>query len=167
MKANKEDFLRVIELHQGIINTLCNLYYKDPHDRKDTRQDIILQLWKSFSSFRGESKISTWIYKVSLNTILSKIRKECKKPQEVSLDPIHENRQTLFVAVDDDLLLLDHLIESLKDLDKAIVILHLEGYRNKEIAQVLELTPSNISTRLNRIKTELKAKFSNVNYAFK
>ena len=167
MKANKKDFLQIIELHQGIINTLCNLYYKDPNDRKDTRQDIILQLWKSFSSFRGESKIGNWIYKVSLNTILSKIRKERKLPQEVSLDSVRQNKQTPFLPVDDNLLLLNQLIESLKDLDKAIVILHLDGYRNKEIAQLLELTASNVSTRMNRIKTELKARLKIASYEFK
>ena len=167
MDANKKEFLQIIDLHQGIINNLCNIYYKDPDDRNDTRQDIILQLWKSFSSFRGESKISTWIYKVSLNTILCKIRKERKLPQEVSLDLVRHNEQIPLLLADDNLLLLNQLIESLKDLDKAIIILHLEGYGNKEIAHLLELTPSNISTRMNRIKTELKAKFNIVSYEFK
>jgi RNA polymerase sigma-70 factor, ECF subfamily len=69
--------------------------------------------------------------------------------------------------MDDDRELLSIVIQSLKDVDKAIVILYLEGYRNKEISQILDLTPTNVSTRLNRVKTELKTKFKNHRHEFK
>ncbi|MBE9461042.1 RNA polymerase sigma factor [Dyadobacter subterraneus] len=73
--ANKTHFVKVIQEHQGIINSICRIYYMDIEDIKDARQDIILQLWKSLPTFRNDSKISTWIYKVALNTILSKVKK--------------------------------------------------------------------------------------------
>lgn len=159
MNSSKEHFLEVINEHQGIITNLCIIYYPCVEDQQDARQDIILQLWKSFSSFRGESKISTWIYKVSLHTILSKIRKERRTPYKETIGLHHRKTLVHFDNSDDDLQVLNQLIQSLKDLDKAIVVLYLEGYKNKETAQLLGLSSSNVSTRLNRIKTQLKSKF--------
>lgn len=164
MDSSKENFLHIIERHKGIIQSLCKVYYDNFDDQNDTRQDIILQLWKSFASFRGESQISTWVYKVSLNTILSKIKKEKRRPRKESINSFHENKSISSINSDDDLQLLNHFIQSLKDLDKAIVILHLEGYKNKETAQLLGLSPSNVGTRMNRIKLELKSKFSIENH---
>ncbi|CAN5535424.1 RNA polymerase sigma factor [soil metagenome] len=133
-------------------------------DQKDAFQDVILQLWKSFATFRGESEIGTWIYRVSLNTILAKVRKEKKK---IATESIDTSELPISIAMSDgDIELLNMVIRSLKDLDKAIVILFLEGYKNKEISQILDLTPTNVSTRLNRVRTEVKVKFSNQHYEF-
>src|SRR5689334_6945685 len=79
LELHKRNFIKIVEANQGIIRSLCNAYYMSPEDQKDVFQDIVLQLWKSFESFRGESMISTWIYRVSLNTILTKVRNEKKK----------------------------------------------------------------------------------------
>lgn len=134
-------------------------------DQKDVFQDIILQLWQSFESFRGESKISTWIYRVSLNTILAKVRKEKKK---VTIESIGGSELAFSNAMaDDGNELLNMVLHTLKDVDKAIVILYLDGYKNKEIAQILNITATNVSTRLNRVKAELKAKFINQLHEFK
>ncbi|MEQ9299003.1 MAG: sigma-70 family RNA polymerase sigma factor [Cyclobacteriaceae bacterium] len=160
MNSSKETFLQVIDKHQGIITSLCKIYYPCQDDQRDAEQDIILQLWKSFDSFRGESEISTWIYKVSLNTILAKVRREQKRPQNVIINSSHENRIIAPAACDDDLQLLNQVIQSLKELDKAIVILYLEGYKSKETGELLGLSQSNITTRMSRIKKELKSKFS-------
>lgn len=165
MKLQKRNFIRVIESNQGIIKSLCKAYYPNYEDQQDVFQDIILQLWKSFETFRGDSQISTWIYKVSLNTILVKVRNAKKKIVTESIgcsEPSFSN-----VLVDDGLEFLNLVIQSLEGLDKAIVILYLEGYKNKEIAQMLNLTPTNVSTRLNRVRTELKAKFKNQQHEFK
>jgi RNA polymerase sigma-70 factor, ECF subfamily len=165
LELQKRNFIQVIESNQGIIKSLCNAYYVSHEDQKDVFQDIILQLWKSFESFRGESKISTWIYKVSLNTILTKVRNEKKK---IVAESIGSTELSFSNAMaDDDMELLHLVIQSLKDLDKAIVILYLEGYKNKEISQILNLTTTNVSTRLNRVKAELKTKFKNQPHEFK
>lgn len=165
MERQKRDFLRVIESNQGIIKSLCKAYYPAPEDQKDVFQDIILQIWKSFETFRGESLVSTWIYRVSLNTILAKVRKEKK---QIITDPIGQSDLALANAMtDDDMELLHMVLRSLKDVDKAIVILYLEGYSSKEISQVLNTTPSNITTRLSRVKVELKSKFQNQRYELK
>lgn len=165
MELHKRNFIRIVESNQGIIKSLCNTYYTRSEDRKDVFQDIVLQLWKSFETFRGESEISTWIYRVSLNTILAKVRKD---KREITAESISCSELTLSNAMaDDDTELLTIVLQSLKELDKAIVILYLEGYKNKEISQILKLTPTNVSTRLNRVRTELKAKFKNQHYEFK
>jgi len=165
LELQKGNFIRIIDTNQGIIKSLCKAYYICPEDQKDTFQDIILQLWKSFETFRGESKISTWIYRVSLNTVLTKIKKGKTK---IAAGSIGTSELSISIAMaDGDIELLNIIIQSLKDLDKAIVILYLEGYKNKEISQILNLTPTNVSTRLNRVRAELKIKFENQHYEFK
>jgi RNA polymerase sigma-70 factor, ECF subfamily len=165
VELTKHDFVRIVESNQGIIKSLCKAYYSTDDDRKDAFQDVVLQLWKSFNTFRGESKISTWIYSVGLNTILAKIRKERKQIIAESLNATEE----IFVngKADDDTELLKIVLQALSGLDKAIVILYLEGYKNKEISEILKLTSTNVSTRLNRVKTELKTKFKNQLYEFR
>ncbi len=164
MELQKRNFIRIIDTHRGIIKSLCKAYYVSPDDQKDAFQDIILQLWKSFETFRGESEISAWIYRVSLNTLLSKVRNEKRR---ITTESIGALELSVSIAADGDIELLNIVIQSLNDLDKAIVILYLEGYKNKEISQILNLTPTNISTRLNRVRAELKAKFKNQDYEFK
>jgi RNA polymerase sigma-70 factor, ECF subfamily len=165
VEFKKQTFIRIISENQGIVKSLCKAYYARYEDQRDAYQDIILQLWKSFGTFRGESKISTWIYSVSLNTLLTKVRNERNKIiMEPLLLPDLINPPTM---ADDDRELLSIVIQSLKDVDKAIVILYLEGYPNKEISQILDITPTNVSTRLNRITTALKTKFKNQRHEFK
>ncbi len=158
MELQKQNFIHIVNCNQGIIKSLCKAYYANADDQKDAFQDIILQLWKSFDTFRGESEISTWIYRVSLNTLLTKVRKDKSKiiTESLASDLIMPN-----AMADGDRELLTLVIQSLKDMDKAIVILYLEGYKNKEISHMLNVTPTNVSTRLNRVRAELKAKFKN------
>ena len=165
MELKKQNFIQVINENRGAIRSLCKIYYGSNEDQKDAFQDIILQLWKSFDTFRGESEISTWIYRVSLNTILSKIKREKKS---VRVEPIDTHHFHLSNAkADDHVELLFMIIQSLKDIDKAIVVLHLEGYQNKEIAEILNISPTNVSTRFNRVKSQLKMKFNKEYHASK
>jgi len=156
MNSNhSQEFIIIIREHQYIISNLCKVYYKSIEDQQDARQDVVLQLWKSFPKFRRASKVSTWIYRVSLNTILAKIRKQKRR---IAITPFEETilSMPIELGMDDDIQQLKVMIEALKEQDKAIVILYLEGYKNKEIAEILETTATNISTRLNRIKKELR-----------
>jgi RNA polymerase sigma-70 factor, ECF subfamily len=165
MELKKQNFIHIINESRGTIRSLCKIYYGSNEDQKDAFQDIILQLWKSLDTFRGESEISTWIYRVSLNTILTKIKKEKKS---VTVEPIDLHHLYITNAkADDNVELLFIIIQSLKDIDKAIVVLHLEGYQNKEIAEILNMSPTNVGTRFNRVKSELKMKFNNEYHAAK
>lgn len=165
MKLRKQIFIQILNKNRGIIRSLCKIYFGSEEDQKDTFQDIILQLWRSFDTFRGESEISTWIYRVSLNTIFTKIKKEKKS---VTTEPIDLHHLYISNAkADDNLELLLIILQSLKDIDKAIVVLHLEGYQNKEIAEILSISPTNVGTRFNRVKSQLKMKFNNEYHASK
>lgn len=165
MELKKQNFIQIINENRGAIRSLCKVYYGSNEDQKDAFQDIVLQLWKSFDSFRGESEISTWIYRLSLNTILTKIRKEKRSVRAEPIDTHHLHISN--TKADDDIELLLVIIQSLKDIDKAIVVLHLEGYQNKEIAAILNMSPTNVSTRFNRVKTQLKMKFNKEYHASK
>lgn len=165
MELQKQHFIRIINDNQGIVRSLCKAYYTSTEDQKDAYQDIILQLWKSFDTFRGESQVSTWIYRVSLNTLLTKVRNARNK---IVTEPLLISDLTTPMAMaDDDRELLRIVLQSLKDVDKAIVILYLEGYKNKEISHMLDITRTNVSTRLNRVTTELKVKFKNHRHELK
>lgn len=85
MKLGKRHFIQTINDNKGTIKSLCKVYYAHSEDQKDAFQDIILQLWKSFDTFRGKSKISTWVYRVSLNTILNKKRKDRKSTRSMEV----------------------------------------------------------------------------------
>jgi len=161
----EKDFVAIINRNQLIINNLCKIYYKNVEDQRDARQDIVLQLWKAFPSFRGESKLSTWIYSVSLNTILAKIRKQKRRIQEAYDEPLSTIPANAIIGVDDDVQLLKMIIETLEEEDKAVVILYLEGYKNKEIASMLRMTATNVSTRLHRVKIKLRIQYQKMNYA--
>lgn len=165
MKNQKNHFVQTISQNQGIIKSLCKSYYTALDDQKDAFQDIVLQLWKSFNSFRGESAISTWIYRVSLNTLLSKKKKEQKGIIKETLEKVITVAQS--VGTDDNLELLSMIIQSLGDQDKAIVILHLEGYKNQEIANMLNISLTNVSTRMSRVRTSLKKKYKHIEHEIK
>lgn len=157
----EKEFIKTVQDHTGIINSICNTYFPDPDDFKDARQDVILQLWRSFPTFRNESRISTWIYKVTLNTILTKRNKDKPYAASVPISQVHLDEITSDAAfTNEDKQEFAWLVSKLDDCDKAIVMLILEGYANKEIAIILNLSATNISTRLNRLKTKLKDRYT-------
>lgn len=162
MSLEKQPFLTLVDENKGIIQSLCNSFYTMAEDQRDAFQDIVLHLWKARDTYRGESAISTWIYRISLNTLLSKRRKEQRLVSTEPLDRAHSLTHEAFA--DDHVELLQQIIRSLKDLDKAVVILFLEGYQHKEIASMLNISASNVGTRLNRIKASLSKRFNNDSY---
>ncbi len=161
----KHTFIRLIQSHQGILNSICNVYFKTIDERKDARQEIILQLWKSYPTFRGDAKPSTWIYRVALNTVLNLVKKKQKEPDTHDLEAL--NNLIIPPLLDDDIQQLKQLISRLNQADKALVILYLEGYRHEEIGQTLDISVTNVSTRLNRIKEKLRTLYKKYNHESK
>lgn len=161
MSREKEDFLSNIESHKGIIYKVANSYCKDGTDREDLIQEIILQLWKAFPSFTPEYKLSTWMYRIALNVAISAYRKASKRSQ--ILQPLSE---TAIYLVEDkseaneNQELLQSLIRDLKEVDRALILLYLDGYLYPEIGKMLGISESNVSTKLSRIKQQLKKKFT-------
>jgi len=161
-----ELFLSVIEQNKGIIYKIANSFKKDEEDKKDLVQEIILQLWHSFASYDARSKFSTWMYRVSLNVAIASYRKEKRKNEIItpfSEDIIVLEEEVCFDDEDDNLRLLQQFISELKVLDRALMLLYLEEKPGKEIAGILGLSETNIRTKTNRIKEQLKQRFSKIN----
>ena len=159
MSNNQEqEFIKAIKDSQGIIHKVCGIYCDDLEQRKDLFQEILIQLWKSYTSFQGKSKFSTWMYKVSLNVALQYLRKSKKGPQEIGLSQSLHNLPDVIHRDDyeEQTKLLRGAINQLNDVEKAIILLHLEEKDNEEIAQIIGITQNYVRVKMNRIKIKLK-----------
>jgi RNA polymerase sigma-70 factor (ECF subfamily) len=149
-------FLERIEQHQGILHRVRSLYAADAEDGKDLVQEILMQLWRSFPSFRGEAAFSTWMYRVAVNTALLRRRRSRARAREAG-DP--EALAAVAAGPDPespDVASLYRCIRELPSLDRAIVLLHLEGQGYEEIAGTTGLSRGNVGVRLVRIKGRLR-----------
>ncbi|RRB15269.1 sigma-70 family RNA polymerase sigma factor [Larkinella knui] len=153
----QQEFVQLIARHQKLIHSLCSLYYPLPEDRKDLFQEIVLQLWKSYPAFNHQSKVSTWLYRVALNTVFARIRKEKTRPKSESFSE-HLFQVPASEPDDDHALATQELyraISQLADMDKAVIMLYLDEHTYEEMASILGLSRTNISTKMNRIKARL------------
>ena len=148
-------FLKIIEENQGIIYKVCKMYRDGPQDQEDLFQEIALQLWKAFPKFRAESKVSTWMYRIALNTAIATFRKNTISLSQNDVLPDHmpvsniqetsENEEKLFEA-----------IRRLNQAERALIALFLEDYSYKEIAHLAGITENNVGVKISRIKEKLK-----------
>ena len=154
----QQEFIDTIAIHQPIILKVCRMYCTEKDDREDLFQEIVLQLWRSYPSFKGEAKISTWMYRISINTAITSLRKNSRKPVTQALSAEHENineitEQRIDVEYARELQL---AINILSKIDKALVMLYLEEKSYKEIAEILGISESNVGVKINRIKKKLQ-----------
>lgn len=153
----KQDFIQHVKKHEGIIYKVSAIYTDGTEDRQDLFQEIVYQLWKSYPSFKGNSKISTWMYRVALNTSITHLKKEKRKEQQIPLDPDLLNRMEERDSLQEEQLAVLHAhIKRLNLIEKGIILLYLEGRNYDEIAAITGFTVTNIGTRLSRIKQKLK-----------
>ena len=151
---NKKEFVRIIQENEALIFKVSKVYTNSREDEQDLYQEIVFQLWKSFSSFRNESKISTWMYRIALNTAISNLNNEKRKGKFLPInervlnktdtdDPLREERYEI-------------LCTKIRDtVEKGIIFLYLEGKSYEEMAVITGFTSTNIGTRLGRIKQKL------------
>lgn len=157
MTAAETDFVNLILENEGIIYKIARTYSKSTEDRNDLYQEIVYQLWKSFHTFKGNSKISTWIYRVALNTSVSQWRKEKKSGQKVNLDNLFLKQPEAYdPELENRLALVYEQIDQLNQIEKGIMLLVLEGKKYDEIAEITGFSASNIGTRISRIKSKMK-----------
>ncbi len=149
---SEQEFLLYIKTNQKIIFKLVHLYAVSEEDKKDLYQEILLQAWKNFPAFRGDAKFSTWLYRISLNTIFTMHRR--KKPVHYTDTSVFEN-QLVTHSTTDEAERLYKAIRTLADSDRAVISLHLDGYDNKEIAEMTGITANNVAVRLYRIKQQI------------
>lgn len=156
------DFLTLIEANKRIIFKICNSYCRNADDREDLAQEIIYQLWKSWSSFDSGYKLSTWMYRIALNVAISFYRKEkTTTPTVLMGDHVIEIAdENLEEGLEANLNALQQFINELNPLDRALMILYLEEKPHKEIAEIMGITSTNVATKISRIKEQLKQKFS-------
>ena len=144
--------------YSGIIIKICRAYTDSQEDFEDYYQEVCLQIWRSRDKFRGDSKWSTWIYRLSLNICLTLIKKKSKNRQIYASNYTTTNEGTTYNQAfsDESLNLLYAAIKKLSEIDRAVILLYLEEKPNKEIAEIIGTTPNNIGVRVNRIKERLK-----------
>ena len=160
----KEKYISIIKSNQNLIYKICYSYCKDPENRKDLEQEILIQLWNSFKKFDGRVKISTWIYRIALNTAISFYRNDCKlNGKKIKIDEaiITLSDTEYDFETDEQISILYQFIEKLDGFDKALILLYLDDNKYKEIAEILGITETNVATKISRIKKILKEQFNN------
>lgn len=151
----EQQFIQTINQNQGILHKVSRIYCNNATEREDLFQEMVLQLWKAFPSFRNEAKISTWMYRIALNTAISGLRK--KKIATTELVKISfqiEDKKD--AGIDEDLQHLYKAIEHLTDIEKSIVLLYLEDKAYDEIADITGITANYVAVKMSRIKEKLK-----------
>lgn len=151
----EQEFVTLIQEYERVIYKVCYLYTTPHATLNDLYQEVVINLWKAYPKLRNECKISTWIYRIALNTCISFIRKEKNIPEIVTLsqiaDRIEETDETQVM-----LKRLYSMINRLGQLEKSIVLLYLEDKSYEEIAEITGLTLTNVATKLSRIKDKLR-----------
>ncbi|HOY27332.1 MAG TPA: sigma-70 family RNA polymerase sigma factor [Flavobacteriales bacterium] len=154
MDPEQARFLGLVHEHRRIVYRIAGLYTGHPDDRKDLEQEMLLQAWQGWSRFRGEAKFSTWLYRIALNTALTWNRRpaivrtttEGELPDTGSDEPIRANdeRERLQTAM-----------RRLPSADRALLVLHLDGFDHAEAGVMLGLTANHVAVKLHRIKARL------------
>ncbi|MDQ2656179.1 MAG: RNA polymerase sigma factor [Bacteroidota bacterium] len=158
MIGDEKKFINLIDEHQGLIHKVCIMYESDRDQRNDLFQEIVLQLWKSFPTFRGESKITTWMYRIALNTAISGYRKRSRKVPTEDLHETHFNisEQSGGSEGEENVLRLQQAIRRLSEIERAMIMMALEEIPYEEIAETIGITQNNVRVRMNRIREKLR-----------
>ena len=159
MSTTEQDrFERLVTEHRAIIYKICYSHCQSPGDREDLAQDIAIQLWRSFGSFDGRSSFATWMYRVALNVAISFRRHESRRIQSVGLPDEHLlNMPAADAEQPDSVRRLYDFIEQQNPLDRAVMLLYLEGYRYREVGEIVGISETNVATKIGRLKQRLQA----------
>lgn len=156
MHIKDKEFLDLIVENKGILYKISKLYESNRTDQEDLRQELMYQLWKSYDLFRGESKFSTWMYRICLNTAITFCKKKSKCSILFQSDyefdiPSNESSETE-IQVE----MLYRALHQLDKMERAFMFMYLEGFSHKEIGESIGISEGNARVRLNRIKNKLK-----------
>ncbi len=163
-KIDKNELLRLVLENKKIIYKVCRSYCNNEHDREELVQEIFVQLWRASGNYDPKYKLSTWMYRISLNVAISFYRKEQRKRKSTvalderlleSIEVEHEHSESA-----QDVQHLYQFIGRLDELNKALMLLYLDNHSYKEIAEILGISETNVATKINRIKLKLKQDFS-------
>lgn len=158
----EKTFIEFFKPNQKLIHKICRIYTDNMDDHQDLFQEITIQLWKSFPGFKGDSKFSTWMYRVALNTAITLFR----KPQKKDVQAVDIDISTLKMEYEDDedddhkLQKMYKAIYELSDVEKALIMMYLEDKPYKEIGEILGITEGNARVKMNRAKNNLRTKIN-------
>ncbi|MBD3273903.1 MAG: sigma-70 family RNA polymerase sigma factor [Candidatus Marinimicrobia bacterium] len=159
---SEEKFLSLIESHKGIIYKITRIYCREAETQKDLEQEILIELWKSYPRYDPEYRWSTWMYRIALNVAISYYRKESRRREtftDIEEPVIVRDREEESISRGEVKRLYKY-IGKLQKLNRALILLYLDGIRYKDIAEILNLTETNVATKIQRIKQQLKKEFS-------
>jgi RNA polymerase sigma-70 factor, ECF subfamily len=160
-QSPEQSFIALIKEHQGLIHKVCILYETDRDARNDLFQEIVLQLWKSIHTFRGDSKITTWMYRIALNTAISGLRKRKRSLTTEELEERHFN--IMDYGTDDheeNIQKLHQCIRQLSEIERGMIMMALDEVPYEEIAETIGITQNNVRVRMNRIREKLRKMMS-------
>ncbi|SJZ42578.1 RNA polymerase sigma-70 factor, ECF subfamily [Chitinophaga eiseniae] len=166
MKNREQEFLAHIATNKGIIHKICKMYMDTADDQQDLFQEIVYQLWKSYGSFQEQSRFSTWMYRVALNTAIVFFKKERRQLQTSDVMPEHLAEEERSSEKELQLYHFYKAVQQLERVEKAIMFYHLENYSHREIADNLGISEGNARVKLNRAKTKLKELIKQQGYEF-
>lgn len=153
----EEVFTNLIREHQALLYKVTSIYADNKEDREDLFQEVVFQLWKYFDSFRNDAKVTTWMYRVAMNTAITFIKKKKRRPDAVPIADVFLNHSDYKDNVfEERLKLLYQHLKQLNTFEKGLIFLLLEGKSYKEIAQITGLSDSNVGTKISRVKKKLK-----------
>ncbi|WP_297071604.1 sigma-70 family RNA polymerase sigma factor [uncultured Duncaniella sp.] len=153
---NEKEFASFIRQHSRIINKVSYFYATPKLPFDDLRQEIYINLWLGLKNFRGDSKVSTWVYRVAVNSALMALRSTGRKVETVDMDLASLEMSTeLDDAQRENLQALHSLINRLEEIEKAIILLWLDEFQYEEIAETLGMKRNTVATKIHRIKEKL------------
>lgn len=157
-KELERSFVTELENNQNIVHKVCTLYTNDQDAHKDLFQEITIQLWQAYPKFRGDSKFSTWMYRVALNTAITLYRKSKRSVATLDYDSVvfKIKADEYDEAEEQQLKLMYNAVKQLGDIEKALIFLYLEDKNYTEIAETLGITEVNVRVKMNRIKNKLR-----------
>lgn len=156
MESIQKDFLKILADYQPIIHKVNLIYFRSDMDKQDNFQEVVYQLWRSFPSLKDKHKVASWIYAVAINTSISKIRKDSKlrfydlMPEFTAVGQNSYNEYSL------DYQILISALKKLNEIDRAIMLLYMEEYSYKEIAEIIGISAINIGVKIHRLKDQLQ-----------
>jgi RNA polymerase sigma-70 factor (ECF subfamily) len=157
----KREFLLIVEQNKGLVYKVAGFFAPDRHERQDLFQEIVYQLWKSFGSFRNESRVTTWMYRVAMNTAICYSRKNRRQqPTMFISSEMLEFPDSRDAETEESFRIMHQQIRELNLLERGIIMLYLEGKSYEEISGLIGISATNVGTRLSRIREKLKQKIA-------
>ena len=153
----KKEFIGIIKANEGLIYKIARVYTENYEDQQDLYQEIVYQLWKSYSSFKNDAKISTWMYRIALNISITHLNKQKKNRRQVPIEALPDKTHIEDTLQDERVEFLYATIKKLSTIEKGIILLYLEDKSYEEISSITGFTVTNIGTRLGRIRQKIKS----------